>query len=376
MEQIGANIINHIAEFLQPRDLCAFMLTCRGINSIVRKTYLRVKAKYVNHLWYLINEFPNANWNWKGISANANITPEHIINNPGLPWDLAAFSANPNITPEFVMLPGVAEKLNWILLSKNPGIPISFILANHGFPWHQLFVGMRKDITLTLVIMNPGVDWVVAYNKHLTLSEKLACHGLDSYNDLTPGMVGVNDPDEFKIMRYRQTNDPNWLMYASPELIDVFPTFPWNAVAWSLSDHPKLTADIILRHINLKWDPFLIQKTLSSEELEKLPEFMHDIEIKSDDDVRKILDKEEIKYNIKALLRFNKIIDLDIAKRITSPPELLAEYQHNPMLTYWDVIDNPGIAWDFNAISFNEFQKSKDYHSDENIHRRLDTIHF
>src|SRR5271170_6559704 len=102
---------------------------CRLWHTICREDLRWMIAKYSNHLWTLINKYPDTKWYWHGIwynpnttweiicmsltatnskissersrywddiSANHNITWEIISENPDNPWNWRAISYNPN----------------------------------------------------------------------------------------------------------------------------------------------------------------------------------------------------------------------------------------------------------------------------------------
>ena len=50
--------------------------------------------EYTNHLWKLIQLYPDKPWDWFRISRNPNITWEIIENNPDKPWNWTRISRN------------------------------------------------------------------------------------------------------------------------------------------------------------------------------------------------------------------------------------------------------------------------------------------
>ena len=56
-----------------------------------------------NPLLYLINKYPDKDWDLGGISQNPNITMEDIENNLDKPWNWECISRNPNLTLDFVI---------------------------------------------------------------------------------------------------------------------------------------------------------------------------------------------------------------------------------------------------------------------------------
>jgi len=70
-----------------------------------------------NLLLYLIEKYPNKQWDWKGISWNPNITMEIIEKYPNKPWSWYWISRNSNITMEFIEKN--VNKINFEELSRN-----------------------------------------------------------------------------------------------------------------------------------------------------------------------------------------------------------------------------------------------------------------
>src|SRR5271155_5688011 len=51
-----------------------------------------------NHLWTLIDKYPNLKWSWGSIQSNPNTTWKLIQRLPTLLWNWVNISKNPNIT--------------------------------------------------------------------------------------------------------------------------------------------------------------------------------------------------------------------------------------------------------------------------------------
>jgi hypothetical protein len=65
-----------------------------------------------------INDNPDKNWDWYGISSNPNITMKDINDNPDKPWDWDFISKNPNITMKDI-LENPDKPWNWYVISRN-----------------------------------------------------------------------------------------------------------------------------------------------------------------------------------------------------------------------------------------------------------------
>lgn len=72
-----------------------------------------------NITWEIIQQYPEFDWNYKGLSANPNITPSIVCQNPDKRWSWSKLSNNKNITCDFVH-DTFNEQWDWITLSAHP----------------------------------------------------------------------------------------------------------------------------------------------------------------------------------------------------------------------------------------------------------------
>jgi len=63
--------------------------------------FLNIKMQY-NHLYILLQLYPDKSWDWYELSWNPNITWEMVCSNPDKPWNWCYLSKHPNITWEVV----------------------------------------------------------------------------------------------------------------------------------------------------------------------------------------------------------------------------------------------------------------------------------
>jgi len=55
-----------------------------------------------NHLYILLQLYPDKDWSWYWLSRNPNITWEIVCSDQDKPWDWSGLSENPNISWEIV----------------------------------------------------------------------------------------------------------------------------------------------------------------------------------------------------------------------------------------------------------------------------------
>ena len=56
----------------------------------------------MNSITYLLEKYPNKDWNWWNLSRNSNITMEIIEKFPDKPWKWELVSSNPNLTMDII----------------------------------------------------------------------------------------------------------------------------------------------------------------------------------------------------------------------------------------------------------------------------------
>ena len=97
----------------------------------------------MSHLIYLLEQFPDKEWNYNGLSANPNIDLKYILNNPDKPWNWSWLSSNPNITIQDI-LNNPDKPWDWDWSSRNPNITIQDVLNNPDKPWDWVELSRNK----------------------------------------------------------------------------------------------------------------------------------------------------------------------------------------------------------------------------------------
>ena len=117
---------------------------------------------YTNHLWKLIESYPNKDWNWYNISCNPNITWNIIQDNQDKPWSWIGISYNPNIT--------------WEIIQDNPNVN-----------WNWYWIPLNPNITWEIILNNPNNwDWGNMTDKpflYITCNQKKAKRWIKNHID-------------------------------------------------------------------------------------------------------------------------------------------------------------------------------------------------
>lgn len=111
-----------------------------------------------NALTFLLNKYPDKNWDWFELSKNSNITKEFIDNNLHFPWDWKlGVSSNRNVDIEFIEKHN-NKKWSWLLLSKH----IKFnqqTLIKYKDKLNFCKLSLNPNLTLDLVLDNNDLHW-------------------------------------------------------------------------------------------------------------------------------------------------------------------------------------------------------------------------
>ena len=111
-----------------------------------------------NALTFLLNKYPNKNWDWFELSKNPNITKEYIDNNLHFPWNWnLGVSSNRNVDIEFIEK-HKDKKWNWLFLSSHIKLnQKSLIKYKDKLNFCKL--SLNPNLSLDLVINNPKLYW-------------------------------------------------------------------------------------------------------------------------------------------------------------------------------------------------------------------------
>ena len=97
----------------------------------------------INHLYILLELYPNAEWEYYWLSMNPNITWDIIQNNPTIFADYFWLSENPNITWD-IMKANPDEDWYYEWLSSNPNITWDIVRNNPQIPWNYYWLSINK----------------------------------------------------------------------------------------------------------------------------------------------------------------------------------------------------------------------------------------
>lgn len=155
--------------------------------------YDSASTELANHLWTLIEMYPNALWNWAQITINPNTTLYQVEKHPNSPFKQNILSLNPNSIWEYfqtyilneyhyinlsqyvtwdIVEKNLSASWDWNILSQNPNITWEIIQNNIQMEWSPFFVSSNINITSEIVTNNPDFPWDysrLSMNPNMTL---------------------------------------------------------------------------------------------------------------------------------------------------------------------------------------------------------------
>ena len=178
----------------------------------------------------IIDMYPKKPWCWENISRNCKITHEFIEKNIDKNWNWVDLSANPVVTPEFIEKHFDWQWV-WWSVSSNPSLYIEFVKNNLNLPWCFDTLSSNPAMTPNIITENDFKwNW-----KYVTNNPSIT--------------------DNF-IIRYQNMNW-NWTALSSivsTIVVDTLPDKPWLWGSWGLSDNKNINLDFIQKHCDKQWD--------------------------------------------------------------------------------------------------------------------------
>ena len=298
----------------------------------------------------IVEEYPNAKWNWIQLSLNPAISFEFIKSHPELPWNIKALTLNKNITTDII---DQHQSYNWDYhnICANPNITFDYILNTMITPNTEIFIdynklSMNKAITIADIEKHIDKPWNFAYvsfNPNITSNYILNEGKNKSWNmAAVSANPGITEADIYK-------NKLNW-DYTNLSCNINLPTKyisdninqPWNY--YSISANPNTTISELSEFQNIPWD----YKGLS------INPHMH---------LQYILDHNDNPWDYKMIISHPNISHIDILNNIDlirsvgkiSSDDVKKYLCNNNNITYEWIKDNIKYI-DFGKLSFNSFK--------------------
>lgn len=129
-----------------------------------------------NITWDIIEQKSDDHWSWDILSENTCVTPDIVTDHPDKPWDWRALSGNPNMTLETLKTVGHNSRMkwDWLGLSSHPRVTFDIVMANRDANWDWEALSMNPNITIDIIMSNKNLPWkwyYVSMNPNITVDD-------------------------------------------------------------------------------------------------------------------------------------------------------------------------------------------------------------
>ena len=250
------DVWKEISNYIPKGSWKSYIFTCKYFLSFNNEDEIATRS---NHLWTLVQKYPDAKWSWSWVSMNPNITWEIIQDNPDYPWNWYGIPCNPNVPLDII------AKYNPDYIHLNPNVTLEIMQDSLGdwdeiskrASWEIILNNLEEDWEWYYVSENPNVTWNII-NK---FDKQWFCYQSVSVN--------VNNNPDYPWNWYGISMNPNitW------EIIKNNPDQPWDwrGVSWN----PNITFDIFKKNLdkNLDWDGISQNPNLTWKLIDENPQF-------------------------------------------------------------------------------------------------------
>lgn len=170
---------------------------------------------------------------WYELSRNKNITVEIISQFNQYPWNYHSLSENPNLTFDFVLQSNSIKLFDFNKLSRNICINIQHVKDYPQFPWNFSVLLENPNITLDTVRNSPELNWDYRKISSMTMSMDFLEWIIDNKKDVVLLDLSCNK-------------------CITAEFIEKHIELKWDF--FHLSQHPNVTAELVLKTLDRKWN--------------------------------------------------------------------------------------------------------------------------
>lgn len=278
-------------------------------------------------------------FNWYNLTANLNLNPQYIFDNPQLPWDMNRICTRPDIPIETIIEKyGQLDKIVWFSIMRRDDVTIDYIESHPEYPWPYSHVLVIKDLTIEFIKKHETeVDFwhCIHFRNTYTIKEFITAfpthiheETILFYTGFTSEQIMQMDDDIVNALsRQRESNN-------IPEMVNKYPDMKWD---WTeISFNTNLSVPFIKKYrANINW------KYLTS-----------------------VINKQIIKENPKlpwdyTMYTYRKDISrAELLEHIADYTDIFA-FGNNNEIRFSDFNNENLINWDINTVSYNKFTAEK-----------------
>lgn len=357
---------------------------------------------YTKNILYLIEKYPEKDWNIKPLSSLEHLPLEFIINNINLDWDWdGSFSyiyeyqdMHPAITLEFIknnidknfdwniilsrskkiinMLENDSELLEIIeqnydnknkvyyYLSSNPNLTEELITKYINKNWLFTYIGCNINISEQFIEQNKIELW---YSPNIVNNPNVSHEFILKYFPDLEHNFTINPNFDFNAIDSRPNENWNWSSLSKNSnlswgFVKQYLDKPWNWIF--LSKHICVTYDIIKEYKNLPWDRYSVTENpniinnpeiiLSNINEKWTTEPLIHYYANKNPVLFEILDLLPEKSWTCGYLSYDTNLKLDFVKKYINKNWCWGGISSNSNITIEDIENNPKLPWNYEFV--------------------------
>jgi hypothetical protein len=316
-----------------------------SIKMQTRKERTQAFRKQVEQEWYaeylkFIQPFMNKpEFNWYNLTANLNLNPQYIFDNPHLSWDMDRICTRTDIPIDTIIEKyGHLSEFIWFSIMRRDDVTVQYIESHPEYPWPYSNVLDIKDLTIDFIKKHEAEVYFwhhLIFRKTYTIKEFITTFPdhihektILYYTGLTSEQImQMNDDIVNTLSRQRESKN-------IPEMVDKYPDMKWKWTEISLN--PSLTVPFIKKYMTkINWK--YLTSVIATRIIKNNPKLPWDYEQYT---YREDISRAEL---------FEHIMDYCDTFNFGSHPEIRFRDFKNENL----------IEWNINSVSYNKFTAEK-----------------
>jgi hypothetical protein len=239
--------------------------------------YIQWKGNLPMHL---LNTIRDAQWSYRELSKNPNITLDFIEANIEKNWDWNLLSDNPHLTISFIQK-HKDRKWNWFALSKNKAIKKKDRDTYPGLPWNINGILINPDTSIEEFEKHIKRNLTFLYHCWVYPNSNMTEAFLEKYQSDIPEWISLAENKNISMEFVKSHLNRRWdwqVLSTNIPVSDIeINAFPWHYYN-GVSKNETLTIPFIRKHIRHYWDWKLISSNagISVEDIENNPDLPWD----------------------------------------------------------------------------------------------------
>lgn len=292
------------------------------------------------YLKFIESYMDKPRFNWYNLTANLNIDPQYIFDNPRLPWPLNRVICRLDIPIDTLISKYGDKPTFWHMLMEREDITMEYIDAHPEYPWPYSHIYLLKTLSIDFIKRHEAeVDFwnCLQFHNSYTVKEFLTAFpdhvyepDLIYWSGMTAAEAMEIDDTILEALTKTSRTLPNIC-----ELVDANPDLKWNWV--HISQNPHLTVPFMCNfRKQIMWD------------------FLTTVIPKS-----VIRDNPSLPWDYSMYCYRNDLSRAELFEHVMSYRHIFQLGSH-PQIRFADFQNNQIIKWDIGSVSNNKFEKEKE----------------